>query len=50
MGKSVIKCPKDPQMQYYREVCEKIFRKGNIRNWCKHCEIFQDKKKSSAKV
>jgi hypothetical protein len=50
MGKAIVKCPKDPKMQYYREVCKEIFRKGNIRNWCKHCEIFQDKEKSSGKA
>ncbi len=47
MGKSFIKCPKDPKMQYYREVCKEIFRKGNMRNWCKACEVFKDQKKST---
>lgn len=46
MGKSLIKCPKDPKIQYYREVCTEIFRKGNLRKWCKHCEVFHDQKKS----
>ena len=44
MGKTFIKCPKDPKMQYYREVCTEIFRKGGMRNWCKNCEVFQDQK------
>ena len=47
MGKSLIKCPKDPKIQYYREVCTEIFRKGNLRKWCKHCEVFHDQKKSA---
>ena len=46
MGESLIKCPKDPKIQYYREVCTEIFRKGNLRKWCKHCEVFHDQKKS----
>ena len=44
-GKSFIKCPKDPKMQYYREVCKEIFRKGNMRNWCKACEVLKTRKK-----
>ena len=47
IGKSFIKCPKDPKMQYYREVCKEIFRKGNMRNWCKACEVFKDQKKAT---
>ena len=49
MGKSFIKCPKDPEIQYYREVCKEVFRKGNTRNWCKQCEVFQEQKKSGGK-
>ncbi len=30
MGKSFVKCPKDPKIQYYREVCTEIFRKGSL--------------------
>ena len=48
MKKAVIKCPKDPKMQYYLEVCTEIFRKGNMRKWCKTCEVFQDQKKAAA--
>ena len=43
MQAKMIKCPKDAQVMYSREVCENVFRKGNIRTWCKTCEIFQDK-------
>jgi hypothetical protein len=50
MSKSLIKCPKDPKMKYYREACEEIFRKGDIRNWCKSCEFFQDQKKAAGEV
>jgi len=50
MGESFIKCPKDPEMQYYREVCKEVFRKGNMRNWCKQCEVFQERKKSAGKA
>ena len=35
-----VQCPKDPRMQYRREVCENIFRKGSYRLWCKDCEKF----------
>jgi hypothetical protein len=27
MGKSFVKCPKDPKIQYYREVCTEFFEK-----------------------
>ena len=50
MGKSFIKCPKDPKVKYYRDVCEEIFRKGNIRNWCKSCEAFQDQKDTAGEA
>ena len=50
MGKTFIKCPKDPKMQYYREVCTEIFRKGGMRNWCKNCEVFQDQKKADGET
>ena len=50
MGKSFIKCPKDPEIQYYREVCKEVFRKGNTRNWCKQCEVFQEQKESAGKA
>jgi hypothetical protein len=50
MKKAIIRCPKDPKMQYYREVCQDIFRKGDIRNWCKNCEVFQDRKKAAGET
>jgi len=50
MDKSFIKCPKDPKMKYYREVCEDIFRKGDLRSWCKTCEVFQDVKEASGEA
>ena len=40
MTKEMIQCPEDAQVMYSREVCEKVFRKGNIRVWCKTCEVF----------
>lgn len=40
MQKRMVKCPRDAKVMYSREVCENTFRKGNIRIWCKHCEIF----------
>ncbi len=49
MDKSFVKCPKDPKNQYYRKVCQEVFRKGNIRNWCKSCEVFQPPKKDDEK-
>ena len=44
MNKAFITCPNDPKMKYYREVCIE-FRKGNVRSWCKTCEVFQDQNK-----
>lgn len=50
MSQSFIKCPKDPKMQYYREVCTEIFRKGNMRSWCKNCDAFQEQKNSAGEA
>jgi len=41
MDKELIPCPKDPRNQYFPEYCEEIFRKGNIRYWCKECPQFK---------
>jgi hypothetical protein len=49
MAELYVKCPKDPEIRYQREVCEKIFRKGNHRLWCKTCAVFQDEKKETDK-
>ena len=40
MQKDMVKCPKDSEVMYSREVCETVFRKGDIRIWCKSCEVF----------
>ena len=50
MSKAFIQCPKDPKMEYYREVCTEIFRKKNLRSWCKSCEMFQDQNPSTRGV
>ena len=50
MDKTFIKCPEDPKMQYYREVCTEIFRKGDMRNWCKTCEVFQNQEKADGET
>lgn len=42
MTEDMVKCPKDTKIMYQRDVCENIFRKGNLRCWCKNCEIFRD--------
>jgi hypothetical protein len=42
MTKDMVQCPKDSKIMYQRDVCENVFRKGNIRCWCKTCEVFQD--------
>jgi hypothetical protein len=47
MSQNYNTCPKDPEIMYFREVCENIFRKGSLRSWCKTCELFQDKPKTS---
>ena len=40
MEKELVRCPKDPEIHYYKESCEKIFRKNKIRVWCKDCKLF----------
>lgn len=40
MIKDMVQCPKDSDIMYEREICENIFRKGDMRCWCKTCEIF----------
>ena len=40
MQKDLVKCPKDSKVMYSREVCENVFRKNDIRIWCKTCEVF----------
>ena len=42
MTKDMVQCPKDSKIMYQRDVCENIFRKGNMRCWCKTCELFKD--------
>ena len=46
MAEEIIICPKDTEKQYFRSVCEDVFRKGNIRHWCKDCEAFRSTEKS----
>lgn len=40
MTTDMVKCPKDNKVMYSREVCENVFRKSDIRIWCKTCEVF----------
>lgn len=47
MGKPIITCPKDPEMKYFQDVCKEIFRKDNIRNWCKSCDVFLEQKETA---
>jgi acetyl-CoA carboxylase beta subunit len=42
MTEDMVQCPKDTKIMYQRDVCENIFRKSNIRCWCKTCELFKD--------
>ena len=42
MTEDMVTCPKDTKIMYQRDVCENIFRKGDLRCWCKHCEVFRD--------
>ena len=41
MAEQFIRCPKDSQIEYRREVCENIFRKNDFRIWCRECQNFQ---------
>lgn len=41
MTEQFVQCPKDPRLEYRREVCENIFRKGDYRSWCHECEKFR---------
>jgi hypothetical protein len=36
MTKDMVQCPKDSKIMYQRDVCENVFRKGNIRCWCRN--------------
>ena len=42
MREEMVRCPKESDIMYQREICENIFRKSDIRCWCKSCEIFRD--------
>ena len=47
MTKDMVQCPKDSKIMYQRDVCENVFRKGNIRCWCKTCELFRDEEQET---
>ena len=49
MSKQFVTCPRDPKNKYLKKVCEEIFRKNDLRYWCKSCELFQDKKMTGPK-
>jgi len=40
--KDMVECPRDAKILYSRDVCENVFRKGEIRIWCKTCEVFNN--------
>ena len=44
MSEEMVKCPKDSTILYSRDVCENIFRKNDLRVWCKSCEVFGSEK------
>ncbi len=48
MSEELVTCPKDPELHYFRKFCEELFRKGNIRSWCKSCTKFQTDKAGKA--
>lgn len=35
-----IKCPKDPENNYFVEICRTVFQKAGFRPWCKTCHHF----------
>ncbi len=37
-----VKCPKDPENNYFVETCQTIFLKTGFRHWCKTCQYFAD--------
>jgi hypothetical protein len=41
MDDKFLECPKDPAMQYFKNVCETIFRKNGLRIWCQKCHYFE---------
>ena len=47
MAEQLIQCPKDPQIEYRREICETIFRKYNSRAWCRECKNFEPLEEAS---
>ena len=48
MAGKMIECPRDTQTKYNRDECENVFRKGDIRVWCKTCEAFGGKGENTA--
>ena len=42
MPQEMVQCPKDSTVMYSRDVCENVFRKNDIRIWCKTCEVFSN--------
>jgi hypothetical protein len=42
MADEYIRCPKDPNVNYLREICETVFRKEAYRSWCKTCQNLQE--------
>ena len=49
MSKEFMRCPKDPQMMYYKKICENVFRKDDFRGWCKKCENFMGNESQTRK-
>jgi hypothetical protein len=46
----LIRCPREPENRYYREVCEEVFRKTGFRTWCQTCEVFSGQKAVRCKL
>lgn len=41
MQDEFVKCPRDPRMEYLRDICENVFRKDTFRTWCQKCQKFE---------
>jgi hypothetical protein len=50
LNNQLIKCPRDPRLEYYRDICQNVFRKGKARFWCKQCEMIKDESKAEEAV
>jgi hypothetical protein len=40
MSDELIRCPEDPELDYFRCYCETVFRNSRYHYWCRRCRHF----------